>query len=200
MQKHIYILLILHTLSFFTLNGNDTINIKPEYHYLPSMYIDGELVPVINLSDIYIVGKRKFKSRFDARKYERLVRNIKITLPYARLAKKKYDEMVAVYSNLQNKRDKKEYVNNIEKEIMKEFGPELEQLSITQGKILIKLLDREIGSTSYDLLKEFKGAFSAAFWQTLSRIFGYNLKTHYDPKGEDKIIEDIIYLIDLGLI
>lgn len=89
-------------------------------------------------------------------------------------------------------------MKQVEQELLVEFEDDLKQLTITQGRILIKLVDRETGSTSYELVKELRGTFSAFFWQTLARLFGSNLKSVYDPYGEDRLIEEIIFLIDRG--
>jgi hypothetical protein len=80
------------------------------------------------------------------------------------------------------------------------FEGELTKLTITQGRILIKLIDRETQHTSYDLVKDLRGSFEAVFWQTLARLFGSNLKSTYDANGEDQMIEEIIMLIDYGMI
>jgi len=85
-----------------------------------------------------------------------------------------------------------------EKEINKEYGGELKDLTFSQGKILIKLIDRETGETSYDLVQTLRGKFTAFFYQTFARIWGYNLKVRYDPLGEDRQIEAIVRMIELG--
>lgn len=83
---------------------------------------------------------------------------------------------------------------------MDDFGTELKKLTITQGRILLKLIDRETGDTSYELLKELRGSISAVFWQTIARIFGSDLKSQYDPKGDDFLIERVVKLIETGQI
>jgi hypothetical protein len=108
-----------------------------------------------------------------------------------------YSEMLAeIDSEIQRKRVSRE----IEREIRDEFEGELMRLTISQGHILIKLIDRETQHTSYDVLKDFRGNFTAVFWQSFGRIFGYNLKSEYDPNGEDKLIEEIVQLIEMGAI
>ena len=93
---------------------------------------------------------------------------------------------------------RKEFINEAEKELRNQFEDELKGLTITQGRILIKLIDRETGETSYELVKELKGSFSAVLWQTVARIFGSNLKSEFDPEGEDKLINEIVMLIEAG--
>jgi hypothetical protein len=140
----------------------------------------------------------KFESKREMRRYRRLIRNVKVVLPYAKLAKKKYDEVALAMEGMDTERQKKEYMKQVEEELKVEFEDDLKKLTITQGRILLKLLDREIGETSYDLLKEFRGTFSAFFWQTLARIFGHNLKSEFDPNGEDKLLNEIVMLIENG--
>lgn len=103
-------------------------------------------------------------------------------------------ELAAINTNVQRKR----YVNKVEKEIREEFEDEVKHLTISQGRILIKLIDRETGNTTYDVLKEVKGNISAVFWQAIARIFGSTLKSDYDPEGDDRMIEEIILMIENG--
>jgi hypothetical protein len=114
------------------------------------------------------------------------------------MAGKKYDEVSEHMLSLTTERERREYIKQVEAEIMDEYEDDLKKLSITQGRILLKLIDREIGETSYDLLKELKGTFSAVFWQALARIFGNNLKSEFDPNGEDKLLNEIMILLENG--
>ncbi|MBN1952413.1 MAG: DUF4294 domain-containing protein, partial [Bacteroidales bacterium] len=133
-------------------------------------------------------------------RYYKLVRNVKKVYPYAKLAGEKYRLVEKEYLGLENDRERNQYIKALEKELLNEYEAELKKLTITQGRILLKLIDREIGETSYDLLKELNGAFSAVFWQTLARIFGHNLKSEFDPNGEDKLLNDIVLMIEAGVL
>jgi len=106
--------------------------------------------------------------------------------------------MNAHFVSLKSDKQRKDYVKQVEKELMAEFEDDLRNLTITQGHLLIKLIDRETGNTSYDLLKEFRGSLSAIFWQAIARLFGYNLKSTFDKEVEDKLIDQILVLIDNG--
>jgi hypothetical protein len=165
---------------------------------LYGLVIDGDTIFVSTIKEVYILPVRKFKSKRDMRRYSRLVRNVKRVYPYAKLAKRKYDEVSAKLATLETEKQKRAYMNQVEDEIKIEFEGELKKLTISQGIILIKLIDREIGETSYDLLKELKGNFSAFFWQALARIFGHNLKSNFDANGDDKLINEIVMLIENG--
>ncbi|MDR2563104.1 MAG: DUF4294 domain-containing protein [Prevotellaceae bacterium] len=135
------------------------------------------------------------RGRFNGRKYRlyrKTVYNLKKVYPYAQVAKRKLAEMDAKYASLKSEKDRKKYAKQIEKELISEFDAPLRKLTISQGRMLIRLIDRETGRTSYNLVKEFRGGFGAFFWQGVARIFGNNLKTEYEPEGEDKILEELV--------
>ncbi len=161
--------------------------------------IDGkDTVYLSTIQEIYIFPERKFKSKRDYRRYQRLIYNVKKVYPYAILAREKLKQVNAHMLTLKTDKQKKEYIKQVEKEIRDEFEGDLKNLTLTQGRILIKLIDRETGETSYDLVKELRGAFPALFWQTLARVFGSNLKSQFDAAGEDQLINEIIVLIENG--
>ncbi|MCD8185825.1 MAG: DUF4294 domain-containing protein [Rikenellaceae bacterium] len=136
----------------------------------------------------------------DRNKHWRLIRNVKLVYPIARYANDKLLEMEETMDGMSHKRDREKYVKQVEKELKEQYTPILKKMSFSQGKVLIKLIDRETGRTSYDLVKDMRGNFSAFFWQNLGRIFGMNLKDTYDPEGDDKLIEQIITYYEAGLL
>jgi len=166
----------------------------------PSILLDGEYVPHIKIEDVVKVGKRRFKNRRSMNQYYRMIYNLKRTYPYAQMAKHKLLEINETLKTMNTEREKREYIAKVEKELMNQYEKELTKLTISQGKMLIKLIDRETGLTSYELVKELKGGFSATFWQGIARIFGSNLKLKFDPQGEDKILNELIFLYEQGLI
>ena len=129
------------------------------------------------------------------KKYSRLVRNIKKTLPYARSASQKLKEINTQLEKLQTEKERKAYMKKAEKDLFDEFEEPLKNLTFSQGRLLIRLIDRETGDTTFNLIKEYKGGFSAFFWQSVAIMFGSNLKSEYDLEGDDKMIEYIIVLI-----
>jgi hypothetical protein len=134
------------------------------------------------------------------REYTLLEYKVKKVYPMAKVAAIKLAEYNRVYSTFKTERERKKYVKGVEKELFSEFEVELRQMRVSEGRILIKLLDRETGNSSFEIIKEFKGGFSAFFWQSVARLFGHDLKAQYDPVMEDRLIEYIIMQIDLGLI
>ncbi len=169
-------------------------------HLYPSILLDGEYVPHIKIEDVVKVGKRRFKNRRSMNQYYRMIYNLKKTYPYAQIAKHKLLEINENLKLMKTEREKREYIAKVEKELINQYEKELTKLTISQGKMLIKLIDRETGLTSYELVKELKGGFSATFWQGIARIFGSNLKLKFDPQGEDKILNELIFLYEQGLI
>lgn len=160
---------------------------------------DTILVSSIPELDIYSMV---FKSRWDHWKYRRLIRNVKAAYPYAKIAGNTLKDLDLRLASMRNERQKKQFINQTEDQLRAEFEDNLKQLTISQGKILIKLVYRETGNTTYEVVQDVKGNFSAGFWQAVARVFGSNLKTAYSPETneEDKTIEYIIQLIEMGLI
>jgi hypothetical protein len=138
------------------------------------------------------------KNSHFARQYSRLVQRIKKVYPYARKANELLKQYEPQYYNLKTDRERRKLMNEIEDQLLLEYKDDLKKMSISDGRVLIKLIDRETGKTGYTLIKEFRGGFSAVFWQSIARLFKNNLKDQYDPNGDDRLIEDIVLLIEFG--
>jgi len=169
-------------------------------NYLPMMVIDNDTPPHVVLPEVLIIRDARFKSQKAEQQYWRMVVRVKKVYPYAKEAARLYAKYLQDVPPDAKRRDRREYIKKAEDELMALYGPKLKQMSITEGRILIKLIDRETHATSYDLIDNVKGAVPAVFWQGVARIFGNNLKSQYDPYGEDRQIEHIIYCIDMGII
>ena len=124
-------------------------------------------------------------------KYLRLRRNVIRVLPYAIYAQKRYEQLDRDLALANSRREEKRLIKECEREIKDKITSEVKNLSVSQGKILIKLIERQTGNTSYDLVKDMKGGISAFVYQGVAKIFGHNLKSTYDPQ-EDYEIENII--------
>ena len=177
----------------------DTLKLE-DFEIITSTYIDGDTIPHRTIEEVRVYPRPKFSNRRQIRRYSRLITNIKKVYPFAKLAKEKLAEMDAHIATLQTDREKRRYINQMEDNLFGEYEDDLRKLTITQGRLLIKLIDRETGDTTYDWVKELKGSVSAFFWQALARIFGSNLKTEFDAAGQDRLINDIILMIDAGMI
>ena len=162
--------------------------------------IGNDTVPIVSLPMVSHIEKRTWKTKRAQKKFSRLKKKVVKVYPYAHLAGQKMEEYAKEMEGIDKEKDKKKFYKQIEKELKAEFEGELKKLTISEGRILIKLIDRETGDSSYELVKDLRGKFSAFFWQSLARIFGHNLKSEYDPKGEDREIEFIVQQIENGLI
>lgn len=171
-----------------------------DINLLERVIVDGDTFLIADIDEIYILPKRKFSSRREMRRYYKLIRNVKKVYPYSQVAREFFDSVNVELVNYDNERDKKSYLKSVEKDLLAEYEDELKGLNITQGRILLKLIDRELNSSPYNLLKEYRGDFSAVFWQTIARIFGNNLKNRFDPEGEDKMLNEVVLLIERGVI
>lgn len=162
--------------------------------------VDGDTIYLYRLKTVYCFAPRNFKSKADYREYRRLVRYVKKVYPYAKIAGKIFLEYSDSLENIDSKKDKRRLMKKLEKQLQDQFGDELKKLTITQGRILIKLIDRETGNTSYEVIKEFRGGFRAFFWQQFALIVGSSLKAGFDPENDknDRLIEDIIIAIEHG--
>ena len=133
-------------------------------------------------------------------RYRRLVDAVKKVYPIAKIARAKMADMEKELCSLPTKKEQKAYIKGVYNEIKEEYTPVLKRMTRTQGKVLLKLIDRETEYTAYEVLREFRGGFIAGFWQGVSRIFGQNLKDEYDREGEDRIIEQIVLYYEAGLL
>lgn len=169
-------------------------------NYLPGIITDHDTLPHVDLTPVNVFAKARFKSKQAEQQYWRMVARVKKVYPYAKEAARLYAKYQKDVPPDSRRRDKRAYVKKAENELMALYGPKLKQMSISEGRILIKLIDRETHATSYELIDNVKGAVPAFFWQGVARVFGNNLKSHYDPYGEDRQIEHIIYCIEMGII
>jgi hypothetical protein len=159
---------------------------------------DGVTMPEVDIKEVTVVPRTRPEKRSDYRKYERLVYNIKRVYPYAVMVRTRLNQVNEAMKSITDERSRREYMKRVEKDVFAEYEDDMRQMTISQGRLLIKLIDRETQNTSYELIKDYKGKFSAAFWQSIARIFGTNLKEEYDPYGDDAIIELIINELDAG--
>lgn len=171
--------------------------VNPELVYenkilLPAVAYNGETLPTVTIAEFPVIAQRVFKNEKEKMAYLKLIRDVKKAYPYAVLASIKLKEYDAILANIpENKRAP--YLKKTEQDLKIQFESDLKNLTMNQGRILIRLIDRETGQTTYKVIKDYRGTFSAFVWQSFSLLWGNNLKWKYDPsKGEDKLIEGII--------
>lgn len=174
-----------------------TNTVKMQYKVV-AVIIDGDTIPSFNLQEFTVYGDFPTKNKKQYEAWTRIKYNVKKVYPYAILASAKLKEYNLVLEKLPDEKSKKLYMKVAEKELKAQFEDQLKDLTMSQGRILLKLIDRETGNTSYQLVKDFRGGFQAFMWQGIARLFGNNMKTEYDPEGEDIMIERAIKLVEAG--
>ena len=158
----------------------------------------GEKIPHIVLPDCYIFAPLKFKNQRERNIYGRLVRDVKQTLPLAIERRDIIHDTERHLSTLTTEKERKKYLDHKEKELKEIYTPKMRKLTFRQGKLLIKLIDRECDQSAYKLIKLFMGSFKAVFYQSFASLFGASLKKTYDATGEDFMIERVIILVSSG--
>lgn len=153
--------------------------------------VDGERIPWVLIPEVQITVKQTFSSKEAEAKYRRLRYNVVKVLPYAHFAQRRYEQLYRDLAMTDSKKLQKKLVKDCENEIKDMFNREVKNLTVTQGKILIKLIDRQTGQSSYEVVRELRGGVTAFFYQSIAKVFGHNLKSHYDPI-EDIEIESVL--------
>lgn len=167
---------------------------------LPVAVIEADTLPHVYLQEVKVKGKNLYKKKYirSTRRQTRLEYNVKKVYPYARIAAEKIQQIDRQIDQTKDKSKRKEIIKKEYKALMKSFKQPLMKLSITQGRILVRLIYRETNNSAFAHIKEYKGSVNAYFWQSLALLFGNNLKADYEPYGKDREIEDIVKRIERG--
>jgi hypothetical protein len=179
-------------------SAQDSVRTSTDGYVARGILVNGDTLWVAELDEVYIYPQKHFQNLREHRKYTRLILNVKKAYPWAKMAGETMEEVNNHLTTLQTEKEQEEYLKQVEKELLDNYTEPLKKLTVTQGKILIKLVYRETGETSYKIVEFYRGKFSAFFWQALARFFGSNLKLDYDPYGEDRLIEEIVVQIENG--
>jgi len=173
--------------------------LKAQTGYVLGYVIEkGDTVYLSQLKPVYIFPKPVFKNEKAKREYQRLATNFRKVYPYALLARQRLDEIDVAVSAISSKKEREEFAKRKEKELFKEFEKPLRKLTFSQGKLLMRLIDREVGQTSYYIVKDIRGGLTAFFWQGVAKIFGADLKKPYDKYGEDRPVEEMVKMYHNG--
>ena len=161
----------------------------------------GDTVIMIDIRTVYCLPEYKFKNKKDEKFYWKTVRDVKLTLPYAKMVRA---ALIETYEYIQTIPEEKRsaHLKQMEKDIFNEYKPVLKDFTYSQAKMLILLIDRECNQNSHHIIKAFLGGFRAGFWQTFGKMFGLNLKEDYEPdkKEKDRIIERVCVLVESGML
>lgn len=201
MKRLAFILFVLPLCAAGYGQNPDTLNTdtaRAVFHLLKTATFDGQTYPLVELNEVTVTARMTRSARFDYRRHARLVYNVRRVYPYAIIVRNELGRVNRLLETLPDERDQRNFMQQYEKDIFKTYESDMKKLTFTQGKILIKLIDRETENTSFDLIKKYRGNFSAAFWQSVARIFGANLKSGYDATGEDSDIEQVVREIEAG--
>lgn len=195
MKKYLFILfLITVNTKFIFSQENQTIN----GFLVPMCVYQGDTIPCVQLKTVYVFKPLVFKNKKEEKEYKKLIHNIKTVYPIAKEVNRVIIETYEYLQTLSDDKEKQKHIKRVEKGIKEQYTPKMKKLSLTQGKLLIKLVDRQSNQTGYELVKAFMGPLKASFYQTFAKFFGASLKKKYDPQGEDKITERIILMIESG--
>lgn len=190
----------------FLLSGNLACHAQqqPETDISKSVYLtpmcvyNGDTIPYVKLPTVYIFKPLKFKNKREMAKYYKLIRDVKKVLPISKEINRAIIETYEYLQTLPTEKERKKHLKAVEKGLKEQYTPRMKKLSFAQGKLLIKLVDRQTNSTSYELVKAFMGPFKAGFYQTFAALFGASLKKQYDPTGNDALTERVILMIESG--
>lgn len=169
-------------------------------YLVPATIFEGDTIPNFALPVVHIFKPLRLNTREQQLAYRRLVRDVKKALPYAKIVSATLLETYEYLETLPTEREKRKHIKQMERDLLKEYTPQLKKLTLNQGKLLIKLIGRETGSSSYGLIDAYLGRFSAGFWNTMAGAFGASLKTDYDPEGKDALIERVCVMVERGYI
>lgn len=156
--------------------------------------IDGnDTIPLVHILPIY-----KYSRKPDLRRYQRLVRQVKKCYPLAKKARLEMENMEQELLAVKDKREQEKLAKELQKRLIKQYTPEILKMTVSEGKVLLKLIDRETEYTAFEIIKDFRGGFVAGFWQMFAKMFGNDLKTDYDPKKRDRVLEQVVHYYEMG--
>ncbi|MBP7496718.1 MAG: DUF4294 domain-containing protein [Bacteroidales bacterium] len=200
-MKAFGIIFFVSLFSFTAISYSQTdTTVNNRNHKTKAKIINGDTVAEYNLAEVNVYSPKIFKDINEEVLYYRLVRNIRKTYPMAKIAEARILQYNEELKKAKNEREKRQIIRKAEKALKDEFTAQIKQLSYSQGEMLLKLIYRQTGHTSFELIKEYRGAVSAAFWQTVAKLFSNDLKMKYDPEGADKNIEELVKLYEQGLL
>jgi hypothetical protein len=196
MKRLLFLILFLSFIAVHLDAQEQTTTIKG--YLVPVCVYEGDTIPSMRMPTLYIYKPLKFKNKKKQQEYNRLVRNVKKTLPIAKEVNRAIIETYEFLQTLPDEKARQKHLSLVEKSVKEQYTPRMKKLTLAQGKLLIKLINRETSSSSYELVKAFLGPFKAGFYQAFAAIFGASLKKEYHPEDEDAMIERIIVLIENG--
>ena len=163
------------------------------YWHIEFIVEGNDTIPLVHILPIY-----KYPRKPDLRRYQRLVRQVKKCYPLAKQARIEMENMEQQLLAVRDKKEQDKLAKELQKKLIKQYTPVILKMTISEGKVLLKLIDRETEYTAFQIIKDFRGGFVAGFWQMFARMFGNNLKLEYDPKEKDRTLEQIVHYYEMG--
>lgn len=204
-------LIILGCICTLSISAQSNKNVAPEDRaidmdnptFVPTVKVGkvldgGDSIQYMEMNNVFVYPQLTFKNKKQVGAYMQLVRNVKKVLPIAKEANQLLIETYEYLETLPNKKAKDEHMKKVEQEIIKTYKPRMKKLTYSQGKLLIKLINRECNSSSYDIIKAFLGPVRSGFWQAFAYIYGASLKKEYDSEGVDRLTERVVLLVEAG--
>ena len=196
MKRLLFISLFISLITVAARSQEQTTTIQG--YIVPICVYNGDTMPALKLPTVYIFKPLIFKNKKERQAYSRLVRNVKKTLPIAKEVNRAVIETYEYLQTLPDEKTRQKHLKEVEKSVKEQYTPVMKKLTFSQGKLLIKLVNRETNSSSYELVKAFLGPFKAGFYQAFAALFGASLKKEYDPEGDDQLTERVILLVESG--
>lgn len=154
---------------------------------------NNDTIPLVHILPIY-----KYSRKPDMRRYQRLIRQVKKCYPLAKQARLEMESMERQLLAVGDKKEQEKLAKQLQKQLIKRYTPEILKMTVSEGKVLLKLIDRETEYTAFQIIKDFRGGFVAGFWQMFAKMFGNDLKTDYDPKKRDRTLEQVVHYYEMG--
>lgn len=196
MKRVLLLTLLISLMTVYSNAQEQTTSIKG--FLVPVCIYKGDTIASLQMPTLYIFKKLVFKNKRKQQEYNRLVRNVKKTLPIAKEVNRAIIETYEFLQTLPDDKAREKHLRLVEKSVKEQYTPRMKKLTFSQGKLLIKLINRETKSSSYELVKAFLGPFKAGFYQAFAAIFGASLKKEYHPEDEDALIERIVLQVESG--
>lgn len=184
----------------FSMGRAQHLQTKPVVQWVEACVYQGDTIPFVQLRNIYVYPELKFKNNKEWMDYYRLVYNVKRVLPISRMINNTIIETYEYLETLPNKKAKDAHLKRVEKGLKDQYTAQLKRLSYSQGKLLIKLIDRECNQSSYEIIRAFMGSFKATFYQGFAALFGVSLNKQYNASADDRLTERVITLAENGQI
>ena len=198
MKKFLFfiVLFVLIDIEVYSQSKENTTSING--YMVPVCVYQGDTIPSLRMPVLYVFKPLNLNSKKKRQQYTRLVRNVKRTLPIAKEVNRAIIETYEYLQTLPDDKAREKHLSQVEKSIKEQYTPVMKKLTFSQGKLLIKLVNRETDSSSYELVKAFLGPFKAGFYQTFAALFGASLKKEYHPEDEDAMTEQIVLMVESG--